>query len=130
MFLFSNISQLLFVNFKVNNFFATPLYSLTKTDNIQLNVSTHTERKYVFKIILGFIYCFCQWIQILYQFGSLDKARVILALIANGSISLHSVFVIVHYTKRHHIAGLFNNFLSFEKRHYGNKRFVTNLIFL
>ncbi len=125
MFLSSNIWRLLFVNFKVHNVFSTPLYNLTKADNTQLNVSTHTERKFVFKIILGFIYCLCQWIQIFYKIRFLNKSQVILAMLANGSISLHFVFVIVHYNKRHQIADLFNNFVSFEKRHNGNKIFIT-----
>ncbi len=122
MFLYKDISQLIFVQLKLNNLFGTPLFHFFKTNSIRLSVSANYEWKYIIKTILCFIYCLLQWIQIIYKIDSFKAPQIIIAVMVNGSITFHFVVLFVHFTKRHQIVHLFNHFTQFEITYYGNEQ--------
>jgi len=116
------ISRFVFFNFKVHNTFSTPLFRITNEENsIKLQVNTSKEHMYILKTVLSNIVCLILWIQLCLKYGSFKTADVIVALFVNGSLTLHIIFEVVHFIKRHEIANIFNNFVSFESRHKGNQ---------
>ncbi len=120
MLLAQNFLPLISLNAKIHNFLATPLHVFPDKDNQKLQVAQKSERKYLAKIVFGFLFFACHWIQIFYKISSLQISDVIQTVLVTGSVSFHFVFVVGHFNKRHEIANLFNEFISFEKRHNGN----------
>ncbi len=122
-----NILPLIITNIRVHNFLTTPLHKFTENDGCKLQVSTQTQRRYIFRTVVSFFFCLCQCFQISYKFQteSLKIYDVIQSVVVTGSISLHFIFVYGHYSKRQDIANLFNEFVAFEKRHNGKiARFI------
>lgn len=116
-----NVLPLISLNTKIHNFLATPLYTFPHNNIERLQVSKKSEGRYIAKTIFGIFFFISLWMQIFYKINSLKISDVIQALLVTGSISLHFIFVIGHFNKRHEIANLFNEFVLFEKRHNGNK---------
>lgn len=121
MFLYQDISRLIFIQLKLHNFFATPLFKFTNKNPINLSVSTNKERMYIAKTLFCVVYCLFQWIQIVYKISYFKAPQKILAVLANGSITVHFVVLILHFKQRHEIANLFNHFIKFERTYNGNK---------
>ncbi len=129
MFLSQNISKLILFNFKIHNIFSTRLFKIVKTNGIILKIASETKWIYKLKTIISLIVCSCLWIQIWCKISFFGIADIIVAVLVNGSLTLHFVFVAVHFTKRYQIANLFNNCISFETRYNGNKVNFSNEIF-